>query len=47
MVRLPAPRDFWLIRDEFFGSRYNYAFFHLIFALAALFVMSHLTNWFE
>lgn len=31
--------------DEKFGCQYNYTFFHLVFALAAMYIAMVLTNW--
>jgi serine incorporator 1/3 len=32
--------------DERIGTRYNYSFFHVIFAMGAMYVAMLLTNWY-
>lgn len=42
-----CPIDSFLIHDEHYFVRYSYSWLHFIFALAYLFVMVQLTNWYS
>ncbi|KER24500.1 hypothetical protein T265_14416, partial [Opisthorchis viverrini] len=47
MLNVDAPRDEYLIYNEAIASVYSYPWFHFIYALATLYLMTQLTNWFN
>ncbi|TGZ61852.1 hypothetical protein CRM22_007766 [Opisthorchis felineus] len=47
MLNVDAPRDEYLIYNETIASVYSYPWFHFIYALATLYLMTQLTNWFN
>ncbi|CAH8853969.1 unnamed protein product [Trichobilharzia szidati] len=47
MLNTAAPRDGYTMYNEAIASVYSYPWFHFIYALAALYLMTQLTNWYN
>ncbi|CAH8522053.1 unnamed protein product [Schistosoma turkestanicum] len=47
MLNTAAPRDGYTMYNEAIASVYSYPWFHFIYALATLYLMTQLTNWYN
>ncbi|TPP58103.1 Serine incorporator 5 [Fasciola gigantica] len=47
MLDKEAPRDGYVIYNETIASVYSYPWFHFIYALSSLYLMTQLTNWYN
>ncbi|RTG87532.1 uncharacterized protein DC041_0007411 [Schistosoma bovis] len=47
MLNTAAPRDGYTTYNEAIASVYSYPWFHFIYALATLYLMTQLTNWYK